>query len=112
MPRTKQTARNVILSAVPPGRTHLRTADLIGLAVEARPTPDMLLPYVEQAESTREASGRRTNIYLNDDAWEWVDATLNAINAARARKGKKSVSLSVLLDALAWWSRARIEHPP
>ena len=112
MPRTKQTARNVILSAVPPQGTRLRTADLIGLAVEARPTPEMLLPYVEQAEHAREASTRRTNIYLGAEAWEWVDATLNAINAARAREGLKSISLSVLLDALAWWGRARIEHPP
>ena len=107
----RQVARNVILSVTPPEGTHLRTADLIGLAVEARPEPQSLLPYVASAEQIREISARRTNIYLPPEGWEWVDAALNVINAARAREGKKSVSLSVLLDALALWGKERVEHP-
>lgn len=109
--KNKQSARNVILSVIPPEGTHLRTADLIGLAVEARPAPPLLLPYVARAEQMRETSARRTNIYLPSEGWDWVDATLNAVNAARAREGKKPVSLSVLLDALALWGKERVEKP-
>ncbi len=109
--KQKQVARNVILSITPPKGTHLRTADLIGLTVEARPEPQSLLPYVARVEQIRETSARRTNIYLPPEGWEWVDATLNAINAARAHKGKKSVSLSVLLDALVLWGKERVENP-